>query len=113
MKFWFQMGWVKVESKVMIDDDDIRADLRMSCWSGSDDDVVDGNVNEFDEEADESHDGEPYRRGHGDLRELLPVRLRASLDETHRVLGELTHRLQLHDEGVHCDMRIGWSLEEG
>jgi len=91
----------------MIDDNNVRVDLLLSTSSRSDDDVVDGNVNEFDEEADESHDGEPYGRGHGDLRELLPVRLCASLDETHRVLGELTHRLQLHDEGVHCDIRIG------
>jgi len=61
----------------MIDDDDIRADLRMSCWSGSDDDVVDGNVNEFDEEADESHDSEADGRRQRDFRKLLPVRLRA------------------------------------
>jgi len=30
--------------------------------SSSDDDVVDGDVNEFDEEADESHNGETHGR---------------------------------------------------
>jgi len=84
--------------------------LLLSTWSRSDDDVVDGNVNEFDKKADESHDGESDGRGRGDLRELLPVRLCAPLDETHRVLSELTHRLQLHDKGVHRDLTIGWRL---
>jgi len=45
--------------------------------SSADDDVVDGNVNEFDEEADESHDSEADGRRQRDFRKLLPVRLRA------------------------------------
>jgi hypothetical protein len=36
----------------------------------SDDDVVDGDVDELDEEADEAHDGEPDGSGDGDLLEL-------------------------------------------
>ena len=36
----------------------------------ADDDVVDGNVNEFDGEADESHDGETDCRRCRDLLEL-------------------------------------------
>ena len=36
----------------------------------SHDDVVDGNVNELDEEADESHDGESDGRGDRDLLEF-------------------------------------------
>lgn len=34
------------------------------------DDVVDGDVNEFDEETDEAHDGKPNGCGHGYLLEL-------------------------------------------
>ena len=69
--------------------------------SGADDDVVDGDVNEFDEEADEPHDAEADGRRDGDLRELLPVRLRASLHQSDRVLGELLARLQLLHQDIH------------
>ena len=72
--------------------------------SSADDDVVDGNVNEFDEEADESHYGEADGRRHGDLHELLPVWLGAALDQTHRVLGELAHGLQLQKKGIHDEV---------
>ena len=34
------------------------------------DDVVDGDVDEFDEETDESHNGKPNSCGHGDLLKL-------------------------------------------
>ena len=37
-----------------------------------DNNVVDGDVNELDEEADEAHDREPDGRGDGDLLELFP-----------------------------------------
>jgi len=46
----------------------------------SDDNVVDGNVNEFDEKADEPHDGEPNGRRQSDLGKLLAVGFRTSLD---------------------------------
>ena len=36
----------------------------------ADDDVVDGNVDQFDKEADESHDSETDSGGNGDLLEL-------------------------------------------
>ena len=49
--------------------------------SSSDDDVVDGDVDELDEEADEAHDPEPDGGGDGDLGELLPVRLGAPLHQ--------------------------------
>jgi len=71
--------------------------------SSADDDVVDGDMNEFDEEADEAHDGEANGGGHGDLDELLPVGLGASFDQTHRILGEIPHRLQLQQEGIHVE----------
>ena len=37
---------------------------------GADDDIVDGDVDELDEEADEAHDAEPDRGGDGNLLEL-------------------------------------------
>ena len=54
-----------------------------------DDDVVDGDEDEFDEEASESHDDEPDRRLRRHLGDLLAVRLIAVLDEADAVLGEL------------------------
>lgn len=42
-------------------------------------DVVDGDVNQFDEETDETHDGEPDRRGHGDFLEFWKNRERSSM----------------------------------
>jgi len=82
-------------------------------FSRADDDVVDGNVNEFDEEANESHDGEADGRCHGDLDELLPVWLGASLHQTHRILGEVTHRLQLQQEGIHDEEDGGFVTKWG
>ena len=46
-----------------------------------DDDIVNGDVDELDEEADESHDGESDGGGDGDLLKLLPVRLCAALHQ--------------------------------
>lgn len=37
------------------------------CFLGADNDVVDGNVDQLDEEADEAHDGEPDCCGDRDL----------------------------------------------
>jgi len=73
--------------------------------SGADDDVIDGDVDEFDEKSDETHDGETDRRRHRDLREFLPVGLRTSLHQSGRVLGELHARLQLHHEDIHGRVR--------
>jgi len=76
-------------------------DLWSSFNLSADYDIVDGNVNQFDEESDETHDGEPNRRRHSNLYELLPVWLRASFHQTSRVLSELLARLQLHDQHIH------------
>jgi hypothetical protein len=47
---------------------------RLSCdyfrILGADDDVVDGNVDKLDEEANEAHDGEADRGSEGNLLEL-------------------------------------------
>ena len=45
----------------------------------SDDDVVDGDVDELDEETDEAHDAEPDGGGDGNLRELLPAKKKPQL----------------------------------
>lgn len=41
-----------------------------TCLCYSHNDVVDGDVNEFNEETNETHDGKPDSCGHGDLLEL-------------------------------------------
>ena len=42
----------------------------------ADDDVVDGNVDQFDKEADEAHDSESNGGCNSDLLEFLNVKLR-------------------------------------
>jgi len=59
-------------------------------------------VDKLYEEADEAHDCEADGRSHCDLLELLPVRLRAALDETDGVLGELPPGLNESHNLIHC-----------
>ena len=68
---------------------------------GSDNDVVDGDVDELDKETDESHQREPDGCGNRDLLELLPVWLGASLDQSDGVLAELFEGLELSGDLVH------------
>jgi hypothetical protein len=70
------------------------------------DDVVNGDVDELDEEADESHDGESDGGGDGDLLELLPVRLCASLHQPDRVLAELPDGLDGCGDLIHVGMNL-------
>ena len=44
----------------------------MRCLSAHND-VVDGDVDELDEEANEAHESEPDGRGYGNLLEFLPA----------------------------------------
>jgi len=53
----------------------------------TDDDVVDGDEDEFDEEADEPHDDEPSTCAYGDFVEFPSVRLRAPLHEANAFLS--------------------------
>ena len=62
----------------------------------ADKDVVDGDVDELDEEADEAHDAEADAGGLGDGRELLPVGLGALLHEVHGIFGKLPEGLNGH-----------------
>ena len=74
--------------------------LLLSCLC-SDNDIVDGDVDELDEESDESHQREANGCGDGDLLELLPVGLGASLDQSDGVLAELFEGLELSGDLVH------------
>merc|ERR1719500_1070902 len=69
--------------------------------SSTDDDVIDGDVDELDEEPDEAHDAEADGGGDGDLGELLPVGLGAALDQPDGVLGKLLEGLQGGGDLVH------------
>ena len=69
----------------------------------ADDDVVDGNVDELDEETNEAHDGESDGGGHRDLLVLLPVGFGAALHQPDRVLGELTQRIHVQIHLVHFE----------
>merc|ERR1712212_252578 len=53
------------------------------------DDVVNGDVDQFDEEPDETHDGEPDGSCHGNLLEFLAVGFCASLHQTEGIFDEL------------------------
>merc|ERR1719452_409270 len=69
---------------------------------GPDNDVVDGDVDELDEEPNEAHEAKPDGRGDGDLREFFPVRLGAPLHQSDGVLAELLQGLDLLRDLVHC-----------
>ena len=58
-------------------------------------------MDELDEEANEAHDAKSNCSGDGNLGELLPVGLGASLDKSDRVLAELFEGLQLSCDLVH------------
>ena len=64
-------------------------------------DVVDGDVDELDEEADEAHDGKSDGGGDGNLGELFSVGLGAPLHQSDRVLGELLEGLCCCGDLVH------------
>lgn len=70
--------------------------------AAADDDVVDGDVDELDEEADEAHDGEADRGGKRDLLVLLTVRLSALLHEADRVLRETLRWVHHVRHVLHC-----------
>ena len=57
---------------------DLGSESSNSASSSPDDDVVDGDVNELDEEANESHDAETDGRRQRDLGKLLTIRLGTS-----------------------------------
>lgn len=54
---------------------------RLSSVLDSNDDIIDGDVDELDEEPDEAHDGETDGGGDGNLLKLFSVRLGASLHQ--------------------------------
>ena len=61
-----------IRKKLSLNRFDRRHDLLLLLLLGPDDDVVDGDVDELDEEPDEPHDTETNRGGDSDLAELLP-----------------------------------------
>jgi len=65
-------------------------------------DVVNRYMNELHEEADETHDGKPYRCCHSNLLKLLAVRLCAALDKTYGVLCKLLCGINVHHYLIHC-----------
>ena len=60
---------------------------------GSDNDVVDGDVDELHEETDETHDAEPNSGCHSDLLKLFSVGLGAPLYQAAGILVKLLGRL--------------------
>lgn len=69
---------------------------------GAYNDVVDRDMDQFHEEADESHDCEADGRSDCDFLELLPVGFRATFDQTYRILNELFSRTEVHFDLIHC-----------
>jgi hypothetical protein len=68
-----------------------------------DDNVIDWNVNQFDEKADEAHDGETDGGSNRNLFELFAVRLGTTTNQTHRIAGELFHRFNERNDLIHFD----------
>lgn len=71
----------------------------MHLWSN--DDIVDGNVDEFHEESNESHDAETDGGGNSDLLEFPSVGLCATFHQTKWVLGKQTSWLSEFDNLIH------------
>lgn len=61
-------------------------------WLTPDQDIVDWDVNELDEKADEAHDEEADTGGPSDLHKFLTVRLCALFHQVHRVPRKLLKR---------------------
>lgn len=69
-----------------------------TAGSTTNNDVVDGDVDEFDKESNEAHDGKSNCCCHGNLLEFFSIWLCASFDESDGVLDELPAGLhELHD----------------
>jgi hypothetical protein len=64
-------------------------------------DVVDGNMNEFDEEPNESHDSKTNGSCDSNLLEFLSVWFSASLDESNGILDELFARFHEGYDLIH------------
>lgn len=67
----------------------------------ADNDVVDRDVDELHEEADEAHYAEANGRRNGDLLEFTSIGLGATLHQTDRVLGEEAAGLAELDDLIH------------
>ena len=65
----------------------------------SDENIVDGDVDDLDEEPDEAHDQEPNSRGTGNLSELLTIGLVALHHQMLRIPVELCEGFQ--EDTVH------------
>merc|ERR1719167_17679 len=63
--------------------------------------IVDGDVDELDKEADEAHDTKANSSCNGNLGELLPVRLGAPLHQPDRVLGKLLQGFSCSGDLIH------------
>lgn len=62
-------------------------------------------MDKLHKETNEAHDSKANSCGHGDLLELFAVRLGATLQEPHGILGELLSRLHdghhlIHGAGI-------------
>jgi len=81
-----------------------RGGWAAAVWHGpclGHNDVVDRDVDELDEEADEAHHEEPDGRGRHCAHKLFPVRLCAPVEEHAAVLGERDERLGVFLDGIH------------
>ena len=67
----------------------------------SNDDVVDGNVNQFDEETNETHDAESDSSCSSNLLKLFAIRFGASFDKSTRIFVELLGRLRKSKNLIH------------
>jgi len=78
-------GKLGFQSKIKLENGILTSNLPLRAHNN----VVDGNVDELDEEANEAHDGKTYRCCHGNLLVLLPVGLCAALHQSDGIFGEL------------------------
>lgn len=79
----------------------------MSKDSATHNNVINRDVDQFHKEADEPHDSESNRCGHGDLLEFFSIRFGASFNQPNRVLYKLPTWLDELHYLIHvCGMAV-------
>jgi hypothetical protein len=69
-------------------------------------DIIDWNMDKFDKETNESHEGKTDSSGESDLLKFFSIRLGTFLDETVRILHELFAWLNVLVDVIHFNRII-------
>jgi len=74
---------------------------RDNAASRTNNNVVDGDVDQLDKETNEAHDGKANGSGHSNLLELFAVGFGAALNQPDGILGKLATRFNESSDLIH------------